>query len=90
MENSHIAVQAITYDLGILAPFLPAGTTYYSFGDFTYKLLMDPYVKRGWDICGLFLALGASLGFYFLYQFTIELFKTFMNQATPGSTAFAL
>ena len=78
VNPSHLAVQA-TYDLGILKPFLPTTATYYSFGDFTYKLLTDPYVKRGWDISGLFLALGASLGFYALYQFMIELFKTFMN-----------
>ena len=88
MDASHLSVGA-TYDLGILAIFLPAGTTYYSFGDFAYKLLMDPWVMRGWDICGLFFALGASLGFYFAYQFTIELFKTFMNQAQTGSSSFA-
>lgn len=63
--------------------------SYMSWMDMIYRIIIDKYTLRFWDICALGTSFFLSLSFYLTYTFTIELFKTIMNQAKPGGSAFA-
>lgn len=58
------------------ASFFPTGTSWASVNDFIYKLLIDKYFIRFWDMCGLSIALTCGIGYYLVYWFQVQLAQT--------------
>jgi len=80
----HPLVQQLIYDLQGWSEVLPLpfGITYYSYADFMYRLLTDPWIVRAWDLLSVSLALSGAIACYSLYFYWIESLKTFNIQAS--------